>query len=171
MTDQSRLLDLYVTGLKNAHAMESQALSIMRPQASRIEAYPEVKSRIERHIAETEGQVERLEGLLEQHGSSKSMLKDAALSVAGTAAALGHVPAGDEILKNSFADFAFENFEIASYKSLIVLARAAGSEGDVAVLERNLGEEEAMANWLAENLEPLTTKFAALYAEGERAKS
>lgn len=171
MTDQSRLLDLYITGLKNAHAMESQALSIMRPQVSRIEAYPEVKSRIEQHISETEGQVERLESLLEIHGTSKSMLKDAALSIAGTAAALGHVPAGDEILKNSFADFAFENFEIAAYKSLIVLAQTAGNATDVAVLEQNLEEEEAMASWLEENLEPLTTKFAALYAEGERAKT
>ena len=31
---------------------------------------------------------------------------------------MGHTLAGDEILKNSFANFAFENFEIAAYKSL-----------------------------------------------------
>ena len=33
--------DLFVTGLANAHAMENQALSIMKPQASRIENYLE----------------------------------------------------------------------------------------------------------------------------------
>jgi len=171
MNDQPRLFDLYLTGLKNAHAMESQALSIMKPQASRIEAYPEVKAKIEQHIAETEGQVERLEALLERHGTNKSMLKDAALSVAGTMAALGHVPAGDEILKNSFADYAFENFEIAAYKSLIVLAQAAGQAEDISAIEANLAEEEAMAAWLADNVEPLTSKYVSLYAEGERAKS
>jgi len=34
--------EVLVTGLKNAHAMENQALSIMKPQLSRIENYPEV---------------------------------------------------------------------------------------------------------------------------------
>lgn len=33
--------DLFVTGLENAHAMENQALPIMKPQASGIENYPE----------------------------------------------------------------------------------------------------------------------------------
>ena len=45
--------DLYVTGLKNAHAMENQALSIMRPQVNRIEHYPEVADRLNQHIRET----------------------------------------------------------------------------------------------------------------------
>jgi ferritin-like metal-binding protein YciE len=171
MDDQSRSHELFITGLKNAHAMESQALSIMRPQASRIEAYPEVKSRIEQHIRETEGQLQRLETLLEDAGHNKSVLKDAALSMAGGVAALSHAAAPDEILKNSFADYAFENFEIAAYKSLIVLATAANDDRAVSVLEQNLAEEEAMAMWLEENIEPLTLKFAALSEEGERAKS
>jgi len=38
---------IFVTGLKNAHAMENQALSIMKPQVSRIENYPEVAARLD----------------------------------------------------------------------------------------------------------------------------
>lgn len=34
--------------------------------------------------------------------------------------------AGYEILKNSFANFAFENFEVAAYKSLLTVAEAGG---------------------------------------------
>ncbi len=155
-------LDLFLTGLKNAHAMEKQALSIMKPQAARIEAYPEVKVQIEKHIAETEGQVERLEQLLDDAGHNKSMLKDAALSVAGSMTALGHAGAGDEILKNSFADFAFENFEIAAYKSLISLCDAAGQGNARSLLETNLKEEERMAAWIDANVEKVTQHYLAV---------
>ena len=57
MTDTD---DIFVTGLRNAHAMENQALSIMKPQVSRIENYPEVAHRLQQHITETEGQIQRL---------------------------------------------------------------------------------------------------------------
>jgi len=53
--------DIFVTGLKNAHAMESQALSIMRPQVDRIENYADIAAKLEEHITETEGQIVRLE--------------------------------------------------------------------------------------------------------------
>jgi ferritin-like metal-binding protein YciE len=162
--------DLFITGLKNAHAMENQALSIMKPQASRIESYPEVEAQLDKHIAETEVQIQRLEGILDLLGEDKSSLKDLALSVAGTFAAIGHTVAPDEILKNSMANFAFENFEIAAYKSLIALAEASGNDETVADLELNLQEEVAMADWLDTNIEAVTLKFAGLKEAGETAK-
>lgn len=162
--------DLFVTGLKNAHAMEHQALSIMKPQASRIENYPDVEAQIQKHIAETEGQIARLEQILDTVGADKSSLKDLALSLAGTFAAVGHTVAPDEILKNSMANFAFENFEIAAYKSLLALAEASGNEAAIPDLELNLEEEIQMAEWLDENIELVTLKFASLKEAGETAK-
>ena len=161
---------LFITGLKNAHAMENQALSIMKPQASRIESYPEVEAKLNQHIAETEGQVRRLETLLDSFGENNSSLKDMALSLAGTFAAVGHTVAPDEIVKNSFANFAFENFEISAYKSLIALAEASGNTGAVTTLQQNLDEELAMANWLDQNIATVTLKFAALKEAGQSAK-
>jgi ferritin-like metal-binding protein YciE len=162
--------DLFITGLKNAHAMENQALSIMKPQASRIENYPDVEAQLQKHIAETEGQIQRLERILDSLGEDKSSLKDLALSVAGAFAAVGHTVAPDEILKNSMANFAFENFEIAAYKSLIALAEASGNDGAIVDLEANLEEEIVMAEWLDENIEAVTLKFASLKEAGETAK-
>lgn len=171
MTDSvSRGEDLYVTGLKNAHAMEMQALSIMRPQADRIDSYPEVETRLRQHIAETEQQAERLEELLEACGTNKSTLKDTVMSMAGGMAAIGHMPAGDEILKNAFADFAFENYEIAAYRSLITLAEAAGHTEALDLLTLNLEEEERMAEWIEGNLPMLTEKFVSLSEAGVSAK-
>lgn len=162
--------DLFITGLKNAHAMENQALSIMKPQAGRIENYPEVEAQLNKHIAETKGQIARLDGILDSLGEDKSSLKDLALSVAGTFAAVGHTVAPDEILKNSMANFAFENFEIAAYKSLIALAEASGNDAAIADLELNLNEERDMADWLDTNIEAVTLQYAALKAAGETAK-
>ncbi len=162
--------DLFVTGLKNAHAMENQALSIMKPQASRIENYPEVEAMLNRHISETEGQIQRLETILDGLGEDRSALKDMALSLAGTFAAVGHTVAPDEIVKNSFANFAFENFEIAAYKSLIALAETSGNSQAIEALEANLDEEIAMAEWLDANIEAVTLQFAALKQAGETAK-
>jgi len=162
--------DLYVTGLKNAHAMENQALSIMKPQLHRIENYPEVAAKLEQHIRETENQIVRLEEVLDNLAADKSTLKDLALSFTGSMAAIGHTVAPDEILKNSFANFAFENFEIAAYKSLITLAEYADLPALATPLKANLDEELAMARWLDDNIAAVTTKFAALKQHGETAK-
>ena len=162
--------DLFVTGLKNAHAMENQALSIAKPQASRIENYPNVEARLNQHIEETNGQIARLERILDDLGEDKSSLKDLALSLAGTFAAVGHSVTPDEILKNSMANFAFENFEIAAYKSLIALAEASGNQAAIPDLELNLNEELDMAEWLDENIESVTLRYADLMEAGETAK-
>ena len=107
-TDQDTLRELFVTGLRNAHAVEKQALSIMTPQVARLEHYPEVAERLRLHIDETNGQIERLDELLASFETSGSALKDAALSMSGGMAAITHTFAGDEIVKNSFANFAFD---------------------------------------------------------------
>jgi ferritin-like metal-binding protein YciE len=170
MDDQSKAGGAFVQGLKNAHAMETQAIAIMRPQAARTENYPEVKERLERHIAETTDQIKRLEEILERLGHSSSTVRDATMSAAGTVATLAHSAAADEILKNSFANFAFENYEIAAYQSLITLARAAGAEDALENLQLNLDEEEAMASWLSDNLAVVTQKYVELAEAGGSAK-
>lgn len=162
--------DVFIVGLRNAHAMENQALSIMKPQLQRVENYPEVAAKLEQHISETEGQIGRLEEILSGLNEDHSTLKDIALSFSGSMAALGHTMAGDEILKNSFANFAFENFEIAAYKSLLTVAEAGGYGAAMTGLQANLSEEKAMADWLDNNLSALTTKFLSLREAGEKAK-
>ena len=162
--------EVFITGLRNAHAMENQALSIMKPQLKRIENYPDVAAKLEQHISETEGQIVRLEEILSGLREDHSSLKDMALSLTGTMAAMGHTIAGDEILKNAFANFAFENFEIAAYKSLIALAEAGGYNAAANALKANLDEEKAMADWLDANIASVTTKFLSLREAGKTAK-
>jgi ferritin-like metal-binding protein YciE len=167
---ENQTREVFVTGLKNAHAMENQALSIMKPQLARIENYPEVAAKLDQHIHETEGQIVRIEEVLDGLSENHSSLKDVALSLTGSMAAIGHTMAGDEILKNSFANFAFENFEMAAYKSLLTVAEAGGYGSASAALQANLAEEKAMAQWLDENLVSVTTRFLSLRQAKEKAK-
>jgi ferritin-like metal-binding protein YciE len=167
---KSETRSLFITGLRNAHAMENEALSIMKPQLSRIEHHPEVAAKLEQHIRETEGQIQRLEGVLQQFGEDHSTFKDMGGKILGAMAAIGHTAAPDEILKNAFANFAFENFEIAAYKSLLTIAELGGFAHAVTSLQANLVEEQAMAAWLDTNLRSVTIKFASLKEAGEAAK-
>lgn len=66
---------------------------------------------------------------------------------------------GDEILKNTFANNAFENFEIAAYKSLLALCDSAGASDAKADLETSLKEEQRMAAWIDSNVENVTMEF------------
>ena len=71
----------------------------------------------------------------------------------------GHAISGDEILKNTFANNAFENFEIVAYKSLLALCCAAGASEARGLLEQSLQEEERMAEWVDANVEKVTLQF------------
>ena len=164
-TQDDSIHALFLTGLRNAHAVEKQALSIMTPQVARIEHYPEVADRLRQHIEETNGQITRLDQILADFDSSGSTLKDTVLGLSGSMAALAHTIAGDEILKNSFANYAFEHFEIAGYKSLLVLAEDAGFTQATSLLTQSLREEEDMAQWIDESLPLVTRRYRDLYAE------
>jgi ferritin-like metal-binding protein YciE len=146
--DNTEVTSLYLTGLRNAHALEAEALQIMGWQFARLEHYQEMRARLRQHIDETEGQQQRLMTILEAHGTDSSTFKDAMQALMGNMAAIGHSMAGDEILKNAFANYAFETFEIAAYKSLITMAERVGDRAAIDALRLNLEEEVAMQEWL-----------------------
>ena len=161
--------DVFVTGLKNAHALEHQALALMDRQIEHLARYAEVEERLRTHRGETHTQITRLEQILGNLGESASVMKDAALSLSGNMAAIAHTFAPDEILKNSFANFAFENFEVATYKALILIAEEGGFASAVPILQQSLQEEQAMAAFCDEILPTVVRKYLNLRASGEQA--
>ena len=160
---------VYVTGLRDAHALENQALAMIDRQLERLVRYPEMAERLRLHRDETGRQIIRLQTILTELDEEPSMLKDAALSLTGNMAALSNSVAGDEVLKNSFANLAMENYEIASYTSLITMAEVVGAPGGVALLRETLAEERAMAAWVHDHIEHTTRRYPELRAAGEKA--
>ena len=153
--------EVFIVGLRNAHAMEVQARELMERQSERLGDYPEVQAKVKEHLAETNQQLKRLEQCLETIGETSSTLKDTAQSVMANTMAMAHAMAGDEILKNTFANNAFEHFEIAAYKSLLTLCMPAGQEKSRPLLEANLNEEERMAAWIDANVGKVTQAYLA----------
>lgn len=161
--------DLYVTALQNTHALELQALQIMERQVERLERYPEMAEALRRHISETHQQRDRLEEAMQALATSPSTVKEGVLAFMGNVAALAHTPADDEVLKNAFANRAFENYEIAAYDALLVFAEAAGHTASIKAFEQSRQEEVAMAERVSALVVPTTRRYIELTAAGARA--
>ncbi|WP_210527433.1 DUF892 family protein [Rubellimicrobium arenae] len=160
----------YIMGIQSAHALEKQATQLINRQLERIENYPEVAAVLRQHGAETEAQIQRLDGILQEFGTSPSTVKDLATMFSGNMAAIAHTAMSDEIMKNHFANVAFEAFEQATYRSLIAMAQATGHQHHIAIYEATLREEEKTFATLLGMTDQLTTKFMALSASGETSK-
>ncbi len=116
----------YHDWLRDAHAMEKQAESMLESMASRIDNYPDVRARIEQHITETKQQITVLEEILDRNDISRSMLKDSMSKMMAFGQSVGGMVTSDEIVKGSISGYVFEQFEIACYTSLLAAAKKAG---------------------------------------------
>ena len=156
--------------LRDAHAMELQAQQMMEGMARRIERYPELKARLDQHIDETRRQAESVKQCLDRRENGTSGMKNLAGRAMGLAQAISGAFAGDEIVKGSMAGYTFEHMEIAAYKILIATAEEAGDPETKRVCEGILHEEEAMAEWLENNLDGIALRFLELEQSGDQAR-
>lgn len=162
--DMDTFRSIFATGVRNAHALEKQAIQLIERQLPRLDDYPEVQARMRQHLAETQAQEERLDQVLRTLDDDRSVVKDMVLEFMGNMAAMAHMPADDEILKNTFANLAFENYEKAAYTSLITMAEVAGFRHEKALFEQSLREEQAMADWIEASTPMVTRRYLDLSA-------
>jgi ferritin-like metal-binding protein YciE len=71
-TAEERLMEW----LRDAHAAEQQAETMLSGTAGRLENYPELRARLEQHIQETKRQADLIRGCIERRGGSTSTIKD-----------------------------------------------------------------------------------------------
>jgi len=155
VTDVSDRVDQW---LRDAHAMEEQAEKILHGQAGRVENYPQLTERLEAHLKETTRQRERLETCMERRGISASSTKDLTAKFTAAMQNMSGVFAGDEVVKGVLASYAFEHMEIASYKILAAAAETDGDSETARLCNEICQEEEAMADWLKENMGKIATE-------------
>ncbi|MCA0027130.1 MULTISPECIES: DUF892 family protein [unclassified Mesorhizobium] len=103
---QSR--DWLIQWLRDAHAMEEQAETMLSGQLSRLESYPELRNHIRQHLDETRQQASRLKSCLDRIGEGSSAMKDAGGKLTAMAQSISGVFAGDEVMKGSLASYTFE---------------------------------------------------------------
>lgn len=152
-------IERLIEWLRDAHAMEAQAESMLTKQASRIEHYPQLKARIEQHITETQNQAKLIETCLQRYDKSYSGLKDLGGKMMAMGQAMGGMMVNDEVVKGAQMGYVFENLEIASYEILIAAAKAVGDTQTEEICTRILAEEVAMAEWMRSHLAELTQAY------------
>ncbi len=152
MSSTKSVTDLYLTGLRNQHAVETQAIGTLQNEMPRMKTYPALHARMEQDKEQSTRQAARLDELLGRHGTSKALAKEAVAGTVATVAGFIHAPSGDDMLKNVLAAIGFKAYEIASYKVLLTLADAAAAGEDKAVLEQSMKEEQEMGDWLGGHL-------------------
>ena len=156
--------------LRDAYAMEGQAIELLESQISRLEHYPQAQPRLREHLEETRAQQATIERCLEQLGESPSSLKEATMRVGANLQGMMHALSGDEVLKHALGSHAFEQFEAGCYHSLSVAAEAAGEAQIARTCDRLMEQEQAMAAWVWEQIPALTSTFLERDATGGAAK-
>jgi ferritin-like metal-binding protein YciE len=162
--NNSELRALLLHGLGDLLSAERLFLASTRTLAREAQD-PEVRARVEQHVGETEGQIERLReafgalgerqravtceaarGLKEEHDSFKSEEKPSKqlLSAYGLGSGLR-----------------VEHYEIAAYRSAIELATALGERECAGILNESLKEELAMASFLEKNSRAVLKRMAS----------
>jgi ferritin-like metal-binding protein YciE len=138
--------------LNDAHAMEQSITKVLENHAKDAKDHPQIQARIQQHLEETRRHAELVKGCVIRLGGSTSAIKSGIANVMGTVQGMSTGLARDELVKNALQDYSTEYFEMACYKALIVAAQDVGDQETVSVCQQIIRDEEAMANWLDQQL-------------------
>ena len=150
--------EMLISWLNDAYAMERALQEVLKRHAEDAAEKPSVQQRIKEHLEETGQHAQTVKGCVEQLGGSTSTVKSALSSVTGMAQGMLNRPAQDTMVKNAISDYAAEHFEIASYQALIAAAGALNHQDIVATLQGILAQEQAMADFLQQQLPSAATE-------------
>ncbi len=144
--------DLLISWLNDAHGMEESLIPILENHAKDARDHPQMQERIQEHLEQTRRHSALVKECVERLGGSTSTVKSGMSTVMGKVQSVMTGAAEDELVKNGIADYAAENFEIASYTALIAGAQQVGDQHTVQVCQQILHDEQNMAQWLADHL-------------------
>ncbi|MDB4947559.1 MAG: hypothetical protein JWM27_208 [Gemmatimonadetes bacterium] len=129
---------------------------------------PELKARLEQHLRETEGHIERLGQAFEAIGEKAKAEKcPAAIGLKEEHDSFKTEEKPSKQIMEAFdlgSGLRVEHYEIAAYRTAIAIATAMGEEECAAILQENLDEEMEMASYLETNAVELLRPLAAQQA-------
>jgi len=162
MPREKTLEDLFVDTLKDIYYAEKRILKTLPKMAKGAES-PKLKKGFEKHLAQTEGQVDRLEQVFEIFGQPARGKKCEAIE--------GIIAEGEEIMKSFKGTAALdaglissaqavEHYEITRYGTLKRWAETLGRRNAAALLDKTLKEEsqtDELLNAIAEQANQTAT--------------
>jgi ferritin-like metal-binding protein YciE len=138
--------------LSDAHSIEEQALVQMK-RASKIAGDPALAQAFQAHERETEEHERLVRDRLAAHDGKPSAIKEAVMKAGGVAFILFAKANPDTPGKLTAHGYSYEHLEIGSYELLKRVAQRAGDQETVAVAERILVQERAMAQRLEDHFD------------------
>jgi ferritin-like metal-binding protein YciE len=148
-----------ITWLRDAHAMELSMENVLQRHIEDAQDAPVMRERLEQHLEETRGHADRVRRCLDALGGQTSTVKSMAASWIGVMQGMSTGMFQDELVKNALADYAMEHFEIACYTALLTAAEDANLDEVVDAVGDILAEEEAMSEWLREQIPDVTRMY------------
>jgi ferritin-like metal-binding protein YciE len=162
--------ELLMQWLRDAHAMEKQAIESIENQIDRLENYPQMQNWARDHVASSQRQREMIRECIVRRGGDTSAFKDMAMTIMGNIQEATSFFTSDEVLKNAITDHGFKQYEIASYTSLRSAAEAVADAETVQVCDTIIKEEEELAGRLLSILPQVTREYMDREATGASAK-
>jgi ferritin-like metal-binding protein YciE len=161
------LEDLFLDSLADMYYAENQLVKAL-PKMAKAATHEPLREAFETHLAETEGHVQKVEGLFKSFGKNPKTKKCPAI--------LGIIDEADEIAADNkksptinaaliFAAQKAEHYEIASYGGLRDWARLLGHEDVADILDEILDEEKAADSKLTELAEEACNEAAKSQSE------
>jgi ferritin-like metal-binding protein YciE len=136
------------TYLADVHALEGQSKKLLE-KGKEMEVPEALRAALDRHLAETEGHLRKIERRLDDRGATPSAIKDAALRLGALNWGVFFAAQPDTPAKLAGFAYAVENLEVAAYELLLRVARRAGDEETVSLAEAILTEEKSAAQAVA----------------------
>jgi len=156
--------DLVVAWLRDAYAMEKALVQVLENHAKDAERHPEVRARLQQHAEESRRHADLVEQCLGQLGQEPSTFKNTVAKFMGTVQSVATGALKDDEVKNALQDYGTEYFEIACYRALIEAAEALQRPEIGQICQKILKEEEAMAQFLEQQLPTIVHDALAVTA-------
>lgn len=151
--------DTMISWLNDAHALENNLIQVLEHRVKDTKDHPQMQAKVQEHLNQTRRHAELVKGCIERLGGNVSAIKSGMGSVTGFVQSLSTEPAKDEMVKNALADYASEQFEIASYRSLIAGAQALGEQEIASICQQILRDEEDMARFIEQQIPQVTQEY------------
>lgn len=151
--------EIMLTWLDDAYTIEHALIHVLERHAKEAKEHPEIQGRIDEHLTQTRRHAESVAGRITALGGEPKAHEGMAGVLAPLQSLLSGAADEETVLANSIADYASENFEIATYQALIAAAQDCGDGETARVCREILADEQAMAGWLDDHMPPLVDRI------------
>lgn len=158
MTTTNEMID---TWLRDAHATEAQAATMLRGTARRNEDYPRFGERLAEQAERCDANARAIDACLNARGSGPSLIKDGIGQVTALGQSFSGAVLGDEIVKAALATTTFARMQAASARSLVAAATQQDDAQTASTCGAILEAHEGFASDIDAMLPTLTTEYLA----------